>query len=516
MSLQKNILVGFTLSAMLGGVFATSLPQVNIVASKGVKQIKPTENTVTYSYEAANPLQLISYDNSTIAYNQGIEALQYNAQNDIAADDHGNTLSYDAMGEMISFTNAQTNQQVTYQYDIECHQSSETVEDTKGSSQTSQVFYYSSADQAQLMAESDSDGNQLSYLFAENKMGSINNTDQASLYITDQAGSVIALASNSGITHQYLYSPYGIMTDMDQSTTKAKNAQGFDGQRTDSATGYQFLGNGYRAYNPILHRFMQMDDIHYSPFGKGGINGYVFADNNPIINFDPSGHNAWSIINYVINSIIITVGVIGMIASGTEAGITYFPAMLNTLSGIAGEVSEAQHSTTWSVISSTLGFIGSYGAYSAFKPIIFKETVFDFGESGGGFGDYAQLTFEEPLFKNSEQNIEQFNTNLQNQVRHGVADNLTFDNYYMPRNRTLYANQDFINFALKNGNLNQDKNVLTLTGEYRLYTKNSSYHYMGNNYMEDNYTISNKKIIITYSIDKVTQYLNNLPIPLAM
>ncbi len=63
---------------------------------------------------------------------------------------------------------------------------------------------------------------------------------------------------------------------------------GFDGQLTDSKSNWQFLGKGYRAYNPLLHRFMSRDSM--SPFDKGGLNGYVFADNNPVMRFDPTGH----------------------------------------------------------------------------------------------------------------------------------------------------------------------------------------------------------------------------------
>ncbi len=67
---------------------------------------------------------------------------------------------------------------------------------------------------------------------------------------------------------------------------------GFDDQLTDSQSRWQFLGKGYRAYNPMLHRFMAQDSM--SPFDKGGINGYVFARNNPIMAYDPTGHFSWS------------------------------------------------------------------------------------------------------------------------------------------------------------------------------------------------------------------------------
>ena len=68
---------------------------------------------------------------------------------------------------------------------------------------------------------------------------------------------------------------------------------GFDSQLTDSQTNWQFLGQGYRAYNPMLHRFMSQDSL--SPFDKGGINGYVFGNNNPIMMSDPTGHmSSWA------------------------------------------------------------------------------------------------------------------------------------------------------------------------------------------------------------------------------
>jgi len=44
------------------------------------------------------------------------------------------------------------------------------------------------------------------------------------------------------------------------------------------------LGNGYRAYNPILKRFNSPDSL--SPFGKGGLNAYSYCVGDPVT----SGH----------------------------------------------------------------------------------------------------------------------------------------------------------------------------------------------------------------------------------
>lgn len=63
---------------------------------------------------------------------------------------------------------------------------------------------------------------------------------------------------------------------------------GFNGERIDLVLGSYHLGNGYRLYNPGLHRFTSPDSM--SPFGKGGINPYAYCEGDPINHTDPTGH----------------------------------------------------------------------------------------------------------------------------------------------------------------------------------------------------------------------------------
>ncbi|MBC3434541.1 RHS repeat-associated core domain-containing protein [Pseudomonas sp. BW16M2] len=63
---------------------------------------------------------------------------------------------------------------------------------------------------------------------------------------------------------------------------------GFNGQLQDLKTGGYLLGNGYRAYSPVLMRFLSPDSL--SPFGEGGPNAYVYCSDDPVNAVDPSGH----------------------------------------------------------------------------------------------------------------------------------------------------------------------------------------------------------------------------------
>lgn len=63
--------------------------------------------------------------------------------------------------------------------------------------------------------------------------------------------------------------------------------QGNTETSTDNG-GHYLLGQGYRAFNPVLMRFNSPDS--FSPFGKEGLNSYSYCVGDPINFKDPVGH----------------------------------------------------------------------------------------------------------------------------------------------------------------------------------------------------------------------------------
>lgn len=72
---------------------------------------------------------------------------------------------------------------------------------------------------------------------------------------------------------------------------------GFTGTYRDSIGAYYPLGHGYRWYLPNVMRFNAPDS--FSPFDAGGINPYIYCDDDPVNRIDPSGHINWSIVGRV-------------------------------------------------------------------------------------------------------------------------------------------------------------------------------------------------------------------------
>ncbi|MFV0929727.1 RHS repeat-associated core domain-containing protein [Pseudomonas jessenii] len=107
--------------------------------------------------------------------------------------------------------------------------------------------------------------------------------DAVTLLATDLQKTVLHSISHA-LLYQQIYCPYG---HRHPTQNGLPSLLGFNGERSDSLTGHYLLGQGHRAYNPVLMRFNSPDSL--SPFGEGGFNAYAYCENDPINYADPSG-----------------------------------------------------------------------------------------------------------------------------------------------------------------------------------------------------------------------------------
>jgi RHS repeat-associated protein len=106
-----------------------------------------------------------------------------------------------------------------------------------------------------------------------------NDLKQTMMLASDGMGSVIGESGTR--SKSVAYSPYGFQRGME-------SLIGFAGQMQSLLPIGYFLGNGYRFFDVVTHRFNSPDE--FSPFGRGGVNAYVYCEGDPVNRTDPSGH----------------------------------------------------------------------------------------------------------------------------------------------------------------------------------------------------------------------------------
>jgi RHS repeat-associated protein len=103
----------------------------------------------------------------------------------------------------------------------------------------------------------------------------------ASLLAVESSGSVLQDCQLDN-AQGFSYTPYGQRSAGDSRVTR----MGFNGEYLMPSLSMYLLGNGYRAFNPVLMRFHSPDS--FSPFRV--INAYAYCGGDPVNNLDPDGH----------------------------------------------------------------------------------------------------------------------------------------------------------------------------------------------------------------------------------
>ncbi len=257
---------------------------------------------ISYTYANTKaPLRLTSISTQWNNQQSDTHTFVYDTTGNMLIDGQGNKISYNPFNQITRVVNTAG---VVSRYEYN-GQGKEVKIITKQN--TRQMIYQGGILNSELVTDTDNNIHRISYPSAETK--TIDNRI-AEWNENSYKGDVIGIIKQDKASKQWtvqqnnVYSPYGMVWSYGKQETTVpafqQTLKGFDGKITDTATGWQFLGNGHRTYNPSQRYFVSED-----PAGDG----YAFGSNNPIMNSDPSGnipHWLGKIFN--IASTVITLG----------------------------------------------------------------------------------------------------------------------------------------------------------------------------------------------------------------
>ncbi|MBC1606133.1 RHS repeat protein, partial [Listeria rocourtiae] len=241
--------------------------RIKVTDSKGLKDSKA-------SYNSAN--QLVDWNGSQIIY-----------------DKNGNRLSdgryiyqWNIADQLVSVKKvAESTPFVTYEYDDKDRRVTKTLhgEVTK---------YHYDGDTINVLYETDATGTLLRhYIYgAGNTRLAMKAGGKTLFYHHNSRGDVVAMTDEAGsVVAEYSYDAWGNVLESSELTEEAKqNTIGYAGYTYDKEIGMYYLIARY--YEPEQGVFISSDPDSGDDDDPSSMNGYNYANNNPVTNIDPDGH----------------------------------------------------------------------------------------------------------------------------------------------------------------------------------------------------------------------------------
>ena len=162
--------------------------------------------------------------------------------------------------------------------------------------------------------------------------------------------------------------------------------KGFVGGTNDPSTGLVSLGE--RLYDPALGRFMSVDpELHrYDP---QQMQGYTYADNNPVTNMDPTGRSFWSVVKGIARVTAFVASVLA-IASGPWGWVAFGATVVDFAISRAQGDKEGATLAAFGLITFGLGRAAA-GAAEGAEHVAGMATAANWMEAGANASDLVAV-----------------------------------------------------------------------------------------------------------------------------
>lgn len=259
--------------------------------------------TQTYTYDAMNRLTGVASmaDNESFAYDADGNRTQHGwngsaitfitdaVSNRLISTSNGvgsTTYGYDADGNVLT-----ANGNILFVYGgfglvagangVESYANGAEGQRLRNTNTVARTQTYFAPDRSGVPLAEDQAGLWLDYVYLNGRLVSVVRSGQVYAAHADQTGRPLMLTDASrAMVWDAVNLPYPVSNRVTVNTFGAFNLM-YPGQYADPG----IVHNGIRDYNAYLGRYMQSDPIGLA----GGINTYVYADNNPVSNIDPLG-----------------------------------------------------------------------------------------------------------------------------------------------------------------------------------------------------------------------------------
>ena len=268
-----------------------------------------TEVPVTHLYVYDGD-RLISYDDQTFYYTSMSCPEVY----------IGKEMDWDKDGRLMACY-TKDNKVISFTYDSHGRRATKSIMNG-----TTTLFTYSRENN--LIAQS----NGLSFLYDHTGVMGMKYNNATYFYRKNAQGDVLALLDQEGnVLAKYIYDAWGNHRIVDEDGVDIDENSPYNGIAQanpfryrsyyfDTETGFYYLPARY--YDPSICRFISRDDHSYlDPESINGLNLYAYCLNNPVMNFDPSGHKWYNILGWIgIGLVVVAATVLTMGAFGVAVG----------------------------------------------------------------------------------------------------------------------------------------------------------------------------------------------------